>query len=46
MRLLPCGSTALLVELDDLDEVLGYYAALLAEPPDGVVDIVPHGPGR
>jgi KipI family sensor histidine kinase inhibitor len=41
MRLLPCGSTALLVELDDLDEVLGYYAALLAEPPDGVVDIVP-----
>ncbi|MFC5261304.1 allophanate hydrolase subunit 1 [Kribbella qitaiheensis] len=41
MRLLPCGSSALLVELDDLDEVLGYYAALLAEPPDGVVDIVP-----
>ena len=41
MRLLPCGSTALLVELDALDEVLGYYAALLAEPPDGVVDIVP-----
>lgn len=41
MRLLPCGSTALLVELDDLDEVLGYYAALRAEPPDGVVDIVP-----
>jgi KipI family sensor histidine kinase inhibitor len=41
MRLLPCGGTALLVELDDLDEVLGYYAALLAEPPDGVVDIVP-----
>jgi KipI family sensor histidine kinase inhibitor len=41
MRLLPCGSTALLVELDDLDEVLGYYAALLAKPPDGVIDIVP-----
>jgi len=41
MRLLPCGGTALLVELDDLDQVLGYYAALSAEPPDGVVDIVP-----
>ncbi|HET6294601.1 MAG TPA: 5-oxoprolinase subunit PxpB [Kribbella sp.] len=41
MRLLPCGSTALLVELDDLDEVLGYYAALVAEPPAGVIDIVP-----
>jgi KipI family sensor histidine kinase inhibitor len=41
MRLLPCGSNALLVELDDLEEVLGYYAALAAEPPAGVVDIVP-----
>jgi KipI family sensor histidine kinase inhibitor len=41
MRLLPCGSNALLVELDDLHEVLGYYAALTAEPPTGVVDIVP-----
>jgi KipI family sensor histidine kinase inhibitor len=41
MRLLPCGNNALLVELDDLEEVLGYYAALEAEPPAGVVDIVP-----
>jgi KipI family sensor histidine kinase inhibitor len=41
MRLLPCGSTALLVELDALDEVLGYYAALVADPPYGVIDIVP-----
>lgn len=41
MQLLPCGSTALLVELADLDEVLGYYAALTAEPPAGVIDIVP-----
>jgi KipI family sensor histidine kinase inhibitor len=41
MRLLPCGSTALLVELDDLDEVLGYYAALVADPPYGAIDIVP-----
>jgi allophanate hydrolase subunit 1 len=41
MRLLPSGGTALLVELDDLDQVLGYYAALVAAPPAGVVDIVP-----
>jgi KipI family sensor histidine kinase inhibitor len=42
-RVLPCGSSALLVELGDLDEVLGYYAALRADPPAGVVDIVPAG---
>ncbi|WP_138759786.1 5-oxoprolinase subunit B family protein [Modestobacter altitudinis] len=41
MRLLPSGSTALLVELDSLDDVLGLYAALAAEPPAGVVDVVP-----
>ncbi|MFF0265489.1 allophanate hydrolase subunit 1 [Kribbella sp. NPDC004536] len=41
MRILPSGDEALLVELDDLDEVLGYYAALAADPPAGVVDIVP-----
>jgi KipI family sensor histidine kinase inhibitor len=41
MRTLPCGSTALLVELDSLDEVLGLYAALSADPPEGVVDVVP-----
>jgi KipI family sensor histidine kinase inhibitor len=41
MRLLPSGSTALLVELDDLDEVLGLYAALEQDPPKGVVDVVP-----
>ncbi|GAA0578979.1 allophanate hydrolase subunit 1 [Kribbella sandramycini] len=41
MRILPAGDRALLVELDDLDEVLGYYAALLAEHPADVVDIVP-----
>jgi KipI family sensor histidine kinase inhibitor len=41
MRVLPSGDRALLVELADLDEVLGYYAALAAAPPDGVVDIVP-----
>jgi KipI family sensor histidine kinase inhibitor len=41
MRLLPAGDNALLVELANLDEVLGYYAALTADPPEGVVDIVP-----
>ncbi|TFV59548.1 allophanate hydrolase subunit 1 [Geodermatophilus sp. DF01-2] len=41
MRVLPSGSSALLVELDDLDDVLGLYAALAADPPEGVVDVVP-----
>jgi KipI family sensor histidine kinase inhibitor len=41
MRLLPSGSTALLVELDTLDDVLGLYAALSDAPPEGVVDVVP-----
>ena len=41
MRLLPSGSTAILVELDDLEEVLALYAALVDHRPDGVVDIVP-----
>lgn len=41
MRILPSGDHALLVELDDLDEVLGYYTALAADPPADVVDIVP-----
>ena len=43
MRLLPSGSTALLAELDGLDEVLALYAALVEDPPEGVVDIVPAG---
>ncbi len=41
MRLLPSGSTSLLVELDSLDHVLALYAALRDERPPGVVDIVP-----
>ncbi|WP_409330747.1 5-oxoprolinase subunit B family protein [Trujillonella humicola] len=41
MHVLPSGSTALLVELDGLDEVLGLYAALVDEPLPGVVDVVP-----
>ncbi len=43
MRLLPSGSTSLLVELDDLDEVLALYAALVEDLPAGVVDVVPAG---
>ncbi len=41
MRVLPSGTTALLVELDTLEDVLALYAALLEEWPDGVQDIVP-----
>ena len=41
MRVLPSGTTALLVELDHLDEVLGLYTALREAPPDGVVELVP-----
>jgi KipI family sensor histidine kinase inhibitor len=41
MRILPSGSTALLVELDQLDEVLALYATLVDKVPEGVVDIVP-----
>ncbi|MGH3496350.1 MAG: 5-oxoprolinase subunit B family protein [Nocardioidaceae bacterium] len=41
MRVLPSGSTALLVEFDDLQEVLGCYAALVDDLPEGVIDVVP-----
>ena len=41
MRLLPCGGSGLLVEVDDLDAVLALYAELVDDPPDGVVDLVP-----
>jgi KipI family sensor histidine kinase inhibitor len=41
MRVLPCGSGAVLVELDDLDAVAGLHAALAADPPAGVVELVP-----
>ena len=41
MRLLPSGTSALLVELDHLHEVLGLYAALQHALPDGVLDLVP-----
>jgi len=35
------GDAALLVELDDLDAVLGLAAAVRADWPDGVLDVVP-----
>ena len=41
MRVLPSGTTALLVELDDLDQVRALHDALTAAPPTGVVDVVP-----
>jgi KipI family sensor histidine kinase inhibitor len=41
MRVLPSGTTALLVELETLDDVLALYAALVDEPPAGVLDVVP-----
>ncbi len=41
MEILPSGSTGLLVELDDLEQVLALYAALRDSRPDGVIDLVP-----
>ena len=41
MRLLPSGTTALLVELEDLGEVLSLHAALSEHRPEGVLDVVP-----
>jgi KipI family sensor histidine kinase inhibitor len=38
VRLLPCGRRGVLVEVDD---VLGYQAALTQAPPDGVEELVP-----
>jgi KipI family sensor histidine kinase inhibitor len=41
MRLLPSGTTSLLVEVDHLADVLDLYAALVEERLPGVVDLVP-----
>jgi KipI family sensor histidine kinase inhibitor len=41
MRILPCGERALLVELEDLDAVLGLHAALRDAPLEGVRELVP-----
>ena len=40
-RVLPSGTTALLLELDSLDEVLALHATLVERRLEGVVDIVP-----
>ena len=40
-RILPMGERALLIEAPGLSEVLDLHAALVAAPPDGVVDVVP-----
>jgi KipI family sensor histidine kinase inhibitor len=41
MRVLPCGTSALLVEVERLDDVLGLDAAWRAAPPPGVTETVP-----
>jgi len=41
MRVLPAGTTALLVELESLEEVLALHATLVERRLEGVVDIVP-----
>jgi KipI family sensor histidine kinase inhibitor len=41
MRFLRAGASAVLVELNDLDQVTGLAAALRREPPTGIVDLVP-----
>jgi KipI family sensor histidine kinase inhibitor len=41
MRVLPSGTTALLVELDSLEEVLALHATLVERRLEGIVDIVP-----
>ena len=41
MRVLPCGESAVLVELAELADVLGLYDALRQERPEGVTELVP-----
>lgn len=41
VELRPMGRRALLAEVATLDDVLSLHAALVAEPPPGVVDLVP-----
>ena len=41
MRVLASGTTSLLLEVDDLEQVLALYAALVDAPLPGVVDLVP-----
>jgi len=41
VRLLSCGDDAVLAEVDDLEQAMALHAAVVAEPPPGVVDLVP-----
>lgn len=41
MRFLPAGETALLVEMDDLDQVLALFASLRAQPVPGMAEMIP-----
>ena len=41
MKVLPCGDAGLLIEVDGLPEVLALADAVRADPPDGVLDVVP-----
>jgi KipI family sensor histidine kinase inhibitor len=41
MRFLRAGQTAVLIEADDLEHVVGLHAALRRDPPTGVVDLIP-----
>jgi KipI family sensor histidine kinase inhibitor len=41
VNVLPCGDSALLVDVDDLDEVLALADALRTDTPAGVLDVVP-----
>ncbi|MQA11604.1 MAG: carboxyltransferase domain-containing protein [Pseudonocardiaceae bacterium] len=41
MRVLRCADSGVLIELDGLAAVQALHAALAADPPDGVTDLVP-----
>ncbi|WP_408896834.1 5-oxoprolinase subunit B family protein [Nocardioides sp. R1-1] len=40
-RVLPYGDRAFLLELDDVQQVIGHHAAIVAAAPAGIVDLVP-----
>ena len=41
MRLVACGDAAVLAEVDDLEQAMALHSAVVADPPPGVVDLVP-----
>ena len=41
VRAMPAGTSAVLIELDSLEQVMGLDAALRSTPPAGTVDLVP-----